>query len=1051
MKRAITLLYLIIFNVALVSAKVTLPSVFSNGMVLQQQSNVAIWGTSTTAQTVQIVTSWDAQTYIVNVATDGSWKTNVTTPVAGGPYTITVSDTELLTLTDVLIGEVWFASGQSNMEMLLKGRSASEPVLNSAQAIQNSENDNIRLFKSAKLAWGQASDNLAGQWEKASPSTVDTWSAIAYFYAKNLHEKLNVPVGILQVVYGGTPIQAWMSAGSLQAFPEVILPAVSNAAIADKTTPTGLFNSMINPMLGYGIKGVIWYQGEQNRGEPELFAKLFPVMIDDWRQRWGIGEFAFHYVQIAPYGSPTSYVPFIPFLREAQLKTLDQTTNTEMAVIVDKGSPTTNHPPDKEIVAERLSAIAFAKTYGFVNQKYLGPVYKSITIQGDKAILNFDNAESGLKFTSGESINFEIAGSNKVFYPGNGVINNNTIEVTSNSVPYPMAVRYAFKAWVVGDLFNEDGFPASSFRTDDWIDNQPAPSAASSIAGWEFSAYYPAAVNAMPGAKEATSKDDNLAVASLSRGDETSATSINFGYTFTTKSKAPNNSKQDALINKDYFLINLKPSEGYNVSLTKLNYKLRRDGNNGPVSYIWSFKAKDMSDFVEIGVADTLEYVSLGVQKVPLDLTDIPELQEVSSSDEIVFRLLVWGATSASNTNIAIGRTTSVSDKSLVLSFEGQVSKTLLAGWEFSEHNTANNVIAGAKEAIIKDESIAIASLSRGDETSRSELNYAYSFTAKSISPNNTKADALTNKDYFLVNIKPNEGYNVALKKLNYKLRRDNNNGPKKVVWSYKTSTMTNFVDIGLEQSLDFNTYGVLMDPLDLTTIPALQNISSTDSVIFRLLVWDASATGNPNIAIGRVATGDDKSLVLFFEGESIRTLPVELVSFTAQNNQSSVTLKWKTLFEQNNSHFDILRSDEGDNFKFIGSKKGAGNSSAIINYNFTDYSPFKGTAYYKLKQVDYNGNFKLYDPIAVKNNISNSGLQLFVAENRIVVNTNEEEDNNAIISVYDVSGRKYVNEKVHLLKGQNQFEIAVHSLKPGVYVVNVKTDKQSKSLKFIR
>lgn len=466
----------LLFFSASSEAKVVLPSVFSDGMVLQRNTEVAIWGSSDTKKEVVITTSWNGKSYKVS-SSSGNWRVKVATPAAGGPYSVTINDGDETKLQDILIGEVWVASGQSNMEMPLKGFK-DQPVTNSDEIIKNSQNDKIRLFLGEKVTWSRPLNDVKGEWQAAAPAVVTEFSAVGYGFAKTLHEKLKVPVGIIQVAWGGTLVQAWMSAKSLNSYPDVKIPEDTNSAFENKNVATGLFNAMINPIVGYGIKGVIWYQGEQNRHEPENYLKMFPDMVKDWRTRWGIGDFAFYYVQIAPYISKTENLskqlqelqPKVPFLREAQLKAEKNIPNSGMAVIMDVGTSNTIHPPDKQTVSDRLSFLALNKTYGMTTVPYQGPAYKSQTIEGNKVLLKFDHAD-GLKFIGDakESNNFEVAGKNQVFYPAKAVITKDGILVTSTEVEKPVSVRYAFKAWVLGDLVNKYGLPASSFRTDNWV------------------------------------------------------------------------------------------------------------------------------------------------------------------------------------------------------------------------------------------------------------------------------------------------------------------------------------------------------------------------------------------------------------------------------------------------------------------------------------------------------------------------------------------------------------------------------------------------------
>ncbi len=469
MKKIIVAL-LFICGLGNVQAKVILPYVFSNGMVLQQQSNAAIWGKAAPGAAVNVVTSWNKKEYKVKANADSTWKLKVETPKAGGPYQININDGDLLTIKDVLIGEVWFISGQSNMEMGLRGMGPEQPIHGGPEAIANASNEKIRFFRSQHKVWGTPTDNLRGRWQTASPTSSPLFSALGYFFALKLQKQLNIPVGIVQVAYGGTPIEAWMSKESLTPFTtEVKIPEEKKEAIENKGTPTSLFNGMISPMIGFTVKGMLWYQGEHNRRYPALYAKLFPVMVADWRKRWDNGEFPFYFVQIAPYPKPENWMAYSPFLREAQLNSSTLIPNAGMVVNVDLGSEKVSHTPYKEKLADRMLAMVLHRNYGFNELAYQGPAYKALNVQGNTAILSFNYAEKGLKFSEENNANFEVAGADKKFYPASAVkIKGNIIEINASEVNKPVAVRYAFKGWVVGNLYNAEGFPASSFRTDNW-------------------------------------------------------------------------------------------------------------------------------------------------------------------------------------------------------------------------------------------------------------------------------------------------------------------------------------------------------------------------------------------------------------------------------------------------------------------------------------------------------------------------------------------------------------------------------------------------------
>ncbi|HWB91052.1 MAG TPA: sialate O-acetylesterase, partial [Puia sp.] len=289
--------------------------------------------------------------------------------------------------------------------------------------------------------------------------------------------KLHVPVGIIVTCWGGTTIQAWMDKESLQPFPGIYIPTAADPLRSPEFdhphAATLLFNSMIRPIEGYGIKGFIWYQGEANRFEPVVYQKAMPAMIKRWREVWKSGDLPFYYVQIAPYGYAGSNDYYSALLRESQLKAMNKLPNCGMAVLTDAGKKTRIHPPDKTVVAQRLSYWALAKTYHRPRVRYAGPVLKREKIRGDSAYLYFDNAEDGLVAPDGKLACFEVAGDDRVFYPANAVIRDkNQVVVESDRVKKPLSVRYAFKNWVQGDLYNKAGLPASSFRTNSW---EPKP------------------------------------------------------------------------------------------------------------------------------------------------------------------------------------------------------------------------------------------------------------------------------------------------------------------------------------------------------------------------------------------------------------------------------------------------------------------------------------------------------------------------------------------------------------------------------------------------
>lgn len=458
---------LMLLGMAGLHAEIKLPAVIGNNMVLQRESEVPLWGKARKHTRVTVLTGWDKKLYSVISDTGGAWKVMVKTPGAGGPYTIRCSDGDSLLLQNILIGEVWICSGQSNMEMPVKGFK-NQPVLHSTDLLLDAGNPMIRLFRLERgMSRTPVSDCTATGWEGADATSVANFSAVGYQFAKRLQEQLHVPVGMIMPTWGGTVIEAWMDKKSLAEFPGTKIREAGDTAAMTKNEPTVLFNSMINPLLGYGMKGVIWYQGEQNRPNPRQYDKMMAAMVGEWRSLWGRGEWPFYYVQIAPYGYNDKLGPAAP-VREAQARAQRLIPNSGMVVSMDAGEERSIHPADKTVVATRLVLWALANTYGRKGLPYASPVLRSTKVDKGGIECSFDNAPNGLTAFGKTLSAFEIAGEDKVFYPAKARITGNGVMVQSDSVKAPVAVRYAWRDWVIGDLFNTEGLPAGPFRTDDW-------------------------------------------------------------------------------------------------------------------------------------------------------------------------------------------------------------------------------------------------------------------------------------------------------------------------------------------------------------------------------------------------------------------------------------------------------------------------------------------------------------------------------------------------------------------------------------------------------
>ena len=470
MKRNLALLSLSVIILLSLSntskAEIRLPAIFGDHMVLQQQTDAALWGKSTANKTVKVTTSWDRKKYSTLSDSEGNWKLKVKTPSAGGPFSITVSDGKTLVLNNVLIGEVWVCSGQSNMQMAMNGY-FNEPIIGSNRAIATSSNESIRLFTVERNKSLEQLDDFSGEWLECEPENVSTFSATAYFFGRMLQQALHVPVGLICSSWGGTRIEPWISENGFENFDWVTLPDKNQEGEYSQQTPSVLYNAMIAPMAGFAIRGGLWYQGESNRNEPDKYEKLMPGLIENWRAEWKVGEFPFYYVQLAPF----DYGPYnlnSALLREAQLKASTAIPHTGMACIMDAGEKESIHPANKEAAGERLAYWALAETYQQKGFACSGPVLSEMKIDGNFVKLTFDHATNGLTTFGKELVNFTIAGENKRFYPAEAFITRDGITLFSPSVANPVAVRYAFDDFVVGELFNTEGLPASSFRTDNW-------------------------------------------------------------------------------------------------------------------------------------------------------------------------------------------------------------------------------------------------------------------------------------------------------------------------------------------------------------------------------------------------------------------------------------------------------------------------------------------------------------------------------------------------------------------------------------------------------
>jgi sialate O-acetylesterase len=439
---------------------VKLNCLFADGAVLQRDMPVPVWGTANTGERVTVLFG---RQKVSTVARDGKWMVRLKPLKAGGPYVMTVKGENTITLNNIFVGEVWVCSGQSNMEFPLIA------AANATEVIANSANPMLHLCTVKKNVSDTPLDDATISWQECGPGTSPGFSAVGYFFARDLQKALNVPVGIIHSSWGGSFAEAWTSPAVLAKHPELQGISAEIQKIGPPHKPSILYNGMLHPLIPFAIRGAIWYQGESNAGRAYMYRTLFPTMIKNWRDDWGEGDFPFLFVQLAPFYTDSAEPGDSAWaeLREAQLLTTTDTPKTGMAVITDVGDAKNIHPTRKEPVGARLALAARAIAYG-EKIEYSGPVYRSMQIRGDRAILSFDHAGSGLTAKDGDLKGFAIAGSDHKFVWAHATIQGDKVVVSSERVESPVAVRYGWANCPDVNLFNNDGIPATPFRTDDF-------------------------------------------------------------------------------------------------------------------------------------------------------------------------------------------------------------------------------------------------------------------------------------------------------------------------------------------------------------------------------------------------------------------------------------------------------------------------------------------------------------------------------------------------------------------------------------------------------
>ena len=451
------------------TAHILLPDLICDNMVLQQKTNVQLWGKSS-GKIVKAYASWSTNTYATNVLSDGSWEIELQTPEAGGPYKIVLDDGEKKYIRNILIGDVWLCSGQSNMEMPIKGFEG-QPVGHSIRTISEaSERIPIRLFTVRKNSSKIKQYNCNGKWNTNNSEAVANFSATAYFFGNKLYQSLSIPIGLINASWGGSAIESWMDPDVLRLFPEISQAHLSNMDVVENPHQAAsmLYHAMMFPLRKYTIKGMIWYQGERNRFNPAQYEKLLPAFVCNMRTLFGLDKLPFYYAQIAPFGYNDKNHPLSgALLREAQWKCETLIPASGMAVLTDIGDLSCIHPSRKQEVGARLAYLALHDIYDKKGIEARPPRYVSIQIKDGRAILFFERIGMGLS-SFGKPLNcFEIAGADGIFRPAKAIIRGKEREeVWNKSIQAPCYVRYAFCNYTEGGLYGCNGLPVSSFRTD---------------------------------------------------------------------------------------------------------------------------------------------------------------------------------------------------------------------------------------------------------------------------------------------------------------------------------------------------------------------------------------------------------------------------------------------------------------------------------------------------------------------------------------------------------------------------------------------------------
>ncbi|RYD96803.1 MAG: hypothetical protein EOP54_12765 [Sphingobacteriales bacterium] len=974
------------------SATIKLPRLVINGMVLQRDVSLPIWGTAAVGETVNI--TFKGQSYQTVTPASGKWTINLAPSAAGGPYTMVVAGSNTITITDILIGDVYVCSGQSNMRIWFGDGNGPSYY---AADIAASANPNIRQLEiNFALSATPLEDvnPLATGWEAASPSTLKNFSVVAYYFAKDLYEKYQVPIGIITSTYSGTIIEAWISREGLVNFPGL---ANQSMTPMKDTNPSAIHNAMIAPIKRYEIKGFIWYQGESNSSNAFEYRSLFPAFIADVRDKFNKPNLPFIFVQLANYSAVVNpqQVSAVAEVREAQAMALS-IPHTAMVVAHETSSGTDIHPMEKKPVGQRLSLATQKVVYGD-DVIYQGPSLLSSVTSGNKITVTFKNVGTGL-IKAGTTLNqFTIAGADKVYKTAVATITGaNTVEVSAATVAAPMYVRYA---WADNpknaNLYNSANLPAESFRTD-----EPTPGV-----NYVAQAFTPGNLVLTRYGNGSTLPAMNTTVPIFL--DEYSTSGVNKNLNRPMPGGADSydpNGITNLIVGTHSFgveaLLSLSENKKY-LSFTA-NNKLVGETVN-------STGSKTIAVITADGGLNTNTTANLGVARMATVSNDLSRVYYISQTQGLCY---VPYQTANSNVVIAAGengyRTAAI--------YNGQLYVSTSVSAATANYPEITKQISTVGTGM---PTTGIQTLTPLPGLPTTEIVRQFVFLASA--GNNVY-------DLFY-------GVTESGKLIKYKLESGN--------WESKGFIAIANV-VSLTGSMSGTNAALFSTTLNSTTY------ASTLVKVDDELAATSTLSGSATVIATAAANTYFKGVAFAPENSDVTMLPVKLSFFTGAKDPQGVKLNWQTLSEQNSGRYEILRAADGVSFHTIGVVNAAGTSNKQINYSFTDFTPLAGVNYYQLNQVDKDGASEKSKIVSVDADLIASVFKIAqTAEANFQVTISSDRKSTSKLSVINLKGERLLEMSAILDKGLNAFPITLSGLPSGIYILQSSVDGGSRAIKF--